>query len=87
MAAYEVISPVFEDIEPIFTAPAFLPGEVFPLRVKVKPLPDISEPVPFKPLMPALLFIKNKVLWSGSIRGAMRTIPKDDYQRIIAGGA
>ncbi|ACL17349.1 EVE domain-containing protein [Methanosphaerula palustris] len=85
MAAYDVVSPVFEDTEPIFTAPAFLPGEVFPMRVKVKPLPDISEPVPFKPLVPALSFIKNKVMWSGSIR-AMRTIPEEDYQRIVAGG-
>lgn len=86
MGAYAVISPVFEEAESIFTAPAFLPGEVFPMRVKVKPLPDISEPVPFKPLVPALSFIKNKVMWSGSIRTAMRTIPEEDYQRIVAGG-
>jgi len=84
MAAYEVVSPVFEETEPIFTAPAFLPGEVFPMRVKVKPLQDVSEPVPFKPLVPALSFIRNKVMWSGSIRGAMRTIPEEDYQRIVA---
>lgn len=86
MAAYEVVSSVFENTEPIFTAPAFLPGEVFPMRVKVKSLPDVSEPIPFKPLVPALSFIKNKVMWSGSIRGAMRTIPEEDYQRILAGG-
>lgn len=83
MGAYEVVSPVFEDASPIFTTPAFLPGEVFPVRVKVKRLPDISEPVPFKPLVPALSFIKNKVMWSGSIRGAMRTIPESDYQIIV----
>ena len=84
MGAYEVISPIFEETEPIFTAPAFLPGKVFPMRVK--PLPDISESVPFKPLVPALSFIKNKVMWSGSIRGAMRMIPEEDYQQNVAGG-
>ena len=50
------------------------------------PLPDISESVPFKPLVSALSFIKNKVMWSGSIRGAMRTIPEEDYQQNVAGG-
>jgi predicted RNA-binding protein len=55
------------------------------MQAKVKPLPDISEPVPFKSLVPALSFIKNKVMWSGSIR-AMRTIPEEDYQRIIVAG-
>lgn len=86
MGAYEVVSPLFEATDPIFTAPAFLPGEFFPMRVKVKLLLELSEPVPFKPLVPALSFIKNKVMWSGSIRGAMRTIPEEDYQRIIVAG-
>jgi len=37
--------------------------------------------------VPAFSFIKNKVMWSGSIRGAMRTIPDEDNQRMIARGA
>lgn len=86
MGAYEVVSSPFEDDAPIFTAPPFLPGEVFPIRVKLRSLPDIAEPVEFKPLVPTLSFIKNKVMWSGSIRGAMRVIPEEDYQRIVAGG-
>jgi len=57
---------------------AGISGEVFPMQVKVKPRPAISEP--------ARPFIKNKVMWSGSIRGAMRTISEEDYQRIVAGG-
>ena len=85
MAAYEVVSSVVVDTTPIFTAPVFLSGEIFPLRVKLKVLPDMTEPVPFKPLVPSLSFIKNKVMWSGSIRGAMRAIPEEDYQRIITG--
>ena len=86
MGSYEVVSAPFEDATPIFTTPPFLPGEVFPIRVKLRPLPDIMAPVEFKPLVPELSFIKNKVMWSGSIRGAMRMIPERDYQRIIRGG-
>ena len=86
MGAYEVVSAPFEDATPIFAAPPFLPGEVFPIRVKLRPLPEITAPVEFKPLVPELSFIKNKVMWSGSIRGAMRMIPERDYQRIIRGG-
>jgi predicted RNA-binding protein len=86
MGAYEVVSAPFEDATPIFAAPPFLPGEVFPIRVKLRPLPEITAPVEFKPLVPELSFIKNKVMWSGSIRGAMRMIPEQDYQRIVRGG-
>jgi len=86
MGAYEVVSDPFEDAAPIFAAPPFLPGEVFPIRVKLRPLPDIVAPVEFKPLVPELSFIKNKVMWSGSIRGAMRMIPEPDYQRIVTEG-
>ena len=87
MGAYEVVSSPFEDATPIFAAPPFLPGEVFPIRVKLRMLPEIMDPVEFKPLVPELSFIKNKVMWSGSIRGAMRMIPEADYQRIVRGGA
>lgn len=37
--------------------------------------------------VPALSFIRNKVMWSGFIQGAMRMIPKEDYLRMIARGA
>ena len=87
MGAFEVVSEPFEDATPIFAAPEFLPGEVFPVRVKLRPLPDIKDPVEFKPLVPALSFIKNKKIWSWSIRGTMRMIPEQDYQRIVRGGA
>lgn len=87
MAAYEVVSPVFVDMTPIFSTPSRLQGEVFPVRVSLKPLPDLSEPVPFIPLVPDLSFIENKVNWTGYIRVAMRMIPETDYQRIIGRGA
>jgi len=41
-----------------------------------------NQPVPFKPLVIEMTFIKNKVMWSGSIRTAMRVIPEEDYQGI-----
>jgi hypothetical protein len=43
----------------------------------------LKEPIQFKPLSPSLSFIKNKKMWSGSIRTAMREIPEEDYQKII----
>lgn len=54
MGAYQVVSAPFEDATPIFAAPPFLPGEVFPIRVKLRPLPEITAPVEFKPLVPEL---------------------------------
>lgn len=80
---YEASSEVYEDNSSIFVAPKAIGSEVFPLRVKVKPVKIFKEPIPFKPLVPKLTFIKNKTMWSGSIRTAMRVIPEEDYQTII----
>jgi predicted RNA-binding protein len=85
MGAYEVVSSVFDDFTPIFTAPPSNINEVFPIRVQLRPLPDISEPVPFKPLIPGLSFIKKKEIYASYLQGAMRKIPEEDYQRIIDG--
>lgn len=80
---YEVSSDVYEDNSPIFVTPKALGSEVFPLRVKVKPVKIFKEPIIFKPLVPKMTFIKNKTMWSGSIRTAMRVIPEEDHQRIV----
>jgi len=80
---YEVSSDVYEDKSPIFVTPKALGSEVFPLRIKVKPVKIIKEPIPFKPLVPKMTFIKNKTMWSGSIRTAMRIIPEEDYLTIL----
>jgi predicted RNA-binding protein len=80
---YEVTSDVYEDESPLFATPKGLGNEVFPLRIKVKPVKIFAEPLPFKPLVPEMSFIKNKTMWSGSIRTAMRVIPEEDYQKII----
>ena len=80
---YEVSSDVYEDDTPTFVTPKTLGSEVFPLRIKGKPVKMFKEPIPFKPLVPKMTFIKNKTMWSGSIRTAMRVIPEEDYQTII----
>jgi len=83
---YEAISDVYEDESPLFVTPKALGNEVFPLRIKLKPVKVFAEPLPFKPLVPEMSFIKNKVMWSGSLRTAMRVIPEEDYQRIVKEG-
>jgi predicted RNA-binding protein len=83
---YEAASEVYEDESPLFVTPKALGNEVFPLRIKVKPVKVFAKPITFKPLVPEMSFIKNKVMWSGSIRTAMRVIPEEDYQRILKEG-
>lgn len=83
---YETTSDVYEDESPIFVTPKALGSEVFPLRIKVKPVEIFRVPIPFKPLVPKMTFIKNKTMWSGSIRTAMRMIPEEDYQMILKAG-
>lgn len=82
---YDASSEVYEDDSPIFITPKALGSEVFPIRIKLKPIKIFKEPIPFKPLVPKMTFIKNKTMWSGSIRTAMRVIPEEDYQTIIKG--
>jgi len=85
--AFEVTSEMYEDSSRIFTAPAKLGDEIFPLRIKLKPVTVFDPPVEFKPLIPELKFITNKMKWSGHIRGqAMREIPEEDYQLIMKQG-
>jgi predicted RNA-binding protein len=83
---YEAVSEVYEDISPVFVTPKALGNEVFPFRIKVKPVKVFAKPIEFKPLVQEMSFIKNKVMWSGSIRTAMRVIPEEDYQRIMREG-
>jgi len=55
----------------------------FPLRIRLKMAWVFAGPVPFKPLVPEMSLVRNKVMWSGSIRTAMRIIPEENYQRIV----
>ncbi|HOI57185.1 EVE domain-containing protein [Methanoculleus sp.] len=58
--AFEVTSTMYEDASRIFTSPANLGDEVFPLRINLKPIRVFEPPVAFKPLIPELKFITNK---------------------------
>ena len=83
VGAYEVISEVFEDRSRIFKSP---PGksEIYPYRIKLKPIKIFEKPLDFKSLIPELKFIKSKKRWTGHIQGkAMREIPKEDYESIM----
>jgi len=77
---FEVISRPYEDHKPVFPS-QITKGEVYPYRVKVKPLLIPKEEVPFRPLIERLEFITNKRKWSGHLVGkAMREISERDYE-------
>jgi len=85
VAVYEVVSKPFKDSTRIFSSKGMRSsGEIFPWRVKIKPIKIFDKPVEFKPLIPKLKFITNKKRWSGHLMGkAMREIPEEDYKLIL----
>lgn len=86
VAIYEAVSEVFRDSSRIFKTPQNMRGEIFPVRIKIKPIKIFDKPVEFKPLIPKLKFITNKRKWHGHLMGrAMREIPKEDYRVITKG--
>lgn len=82
---FTVTSETYEDHTVIFTVPPHMVKEDFPYRIKLSPVRVFDPPVEFKPLIPDLSFITNKKMWTGHIRVAMRTIPEEDYRRIVKG--
>jgi len=85
VAVYEAVSEVFKDSSKIFKTPPGMSNEVFPLRIKLKPVRIFEKPVDFKSLIPKLKFITNKQKWTGHLMGkAMREIPEDDYELIMS---
>ena len=81
--AYEVVSEPYEDHSRLFVTPPQMGDEVFPYRMKVRPVAVFPEPLEFKPLIEDLAFITNKKMWSGHLRVAMREIPEEDYHLIL----
>ena len=79
---FEVTSEPYEERTKVFVTPEQMGDEVFPYRIKLKPIKVFEPPVEFKPLIPKLKFITNKTMWTGHIRQAMRVIPEDDYDTI-----
>lgn len=88
MGVYEVVSEVFKDTSKIFRPPERNRNEVFPLRIKLKPIKIFEKSVDFKSLIPKLKFITNKRKWTGHIQGkAMREIPEEDCKLILNAGS
>ncbi|HAX98051.1 MAG TPA: EVE domain-containing protein [Candidatus Atribacteria bacterium] len=82
--AFEVTAPVFEEHTKIFSTPQGKEDEVYPFRIKLKPIKIFINPILFVPLIPKLSFISNKRMWNGYIRGrGIREIPEEDYNEIL----
>jgi len=85
VAVYEAVSEVFKESTRIFKVPKGMGNEIFPYRIRIKPVNIFDKPIEFKPLIPKLRFIKNKKKWSGHLMGkAMREIPEEDYKLILS---
>ena len=80
---FKVISNTFENDTRIFDSRRFI-KEVFPYRVKLKPILIPKKFIEFKPFISQLRFIKRKdKKWATSIQGrAMISISKEDYEII-----
>ena len=83
MGIFEVASEPYESSERIFSWGEFGREDLFPHRVKLEPVILAKEPLQFKSLLPKLKFVTNKKMWSGHLRKAMRTIPREDYDLIF----
>ncbi len=74
---FEVESDPFTSSERIFK------DRLYPNRVRLKPILVLERKyLEFKPLVPKLSFIKNKLRWSGYFRSGLVKIPERDYNLI-----
>ena len=85
---YEVVSMPFKDSTRIFSSKGVKSsGEMFPWRVKIKPVKIFDKPIEFKHLIPKLKFIRNKSRWGLYFRGkAMKNISEEDFKLILGEG-
>jgi len=81
---FEADSEFFRDNSKIFKVPKGMRDEIFPFRIRLKPIKIFEKPLKFKPLIPELKFITNKQRWSGHLMGkAMINIPEDDFKLVL----
>jgi len=71
----------FKREEKIFRSAGFAAEEVFHTALKLKLFKYLS-PLSFEEFIEKLRFIKRKEKWTGYLRGAMRTVPKEDFDLI-----
>lgn len=74
---FEVISKPFREKTPIFK------GEIYPCRVKIKPIAISKRLLEFRPFINKLHFIVRKPMWGSHLQGkAMILIQKEDFELI-----
>ncbi|MBP2145040.1 putative RNA-binding protein [Methanofollis sp. W23] len=84
LGAFEIASELYINRIPLF------PGtkEVYPLRVKLKPVTLFPTPVRAAPLAAALAGFRNMEDWQDDLAAqAMRAVPDKDYARVMAAAA
>jgi predicted RNA-binding protein len=78
---YEVISELFVNQTPIFGEA----GEVYPLRLKLRPVTIFDRPIPLASVAGDLETFAGSTDWKADLQGtAMRAIPDADCTRLIA---
>jgi predicted RNA-binding protein len=78
---YEVISELFVNQTPIFGGS----GEVYPLRLKLRPVTIFDHPLPLASVAGDLETFAGSADWEAELRGTvMRAIPDTDCTRLIA---
>ena len=83
MGVFKAVSRVFESREKIFPWGGASGREVYPFRVRLEPVVLAERPLMFDELVPKLGFVKNKVRWTGYLRRAMLSIPREDFDLIL----
>ena len=78
---FEVTSEPYEDRTRIFVSRRN-PNELFPYRIRIKPLLLPKEPINFIPLISKLSFIKRKKRWTVYLTRAMFEISEEDFKLI-----
>ena len=80
---FEAASEPFESSEKIFNWTEFGRPEIFPYRVRLKPVRVPKEPVHVETLIGKLGFTKRRKRWSVLLRRAMLGISEEDYMLIL----
>lgn len=81
LGVYEVISELFVNHTPIFGEG----GEVYPLRLKLRPVLILDTPLPLASVAGDLETFASSAGWEAELQGkAMRAIPDADCTRLLA---
>lgn len=80
LGAFEIASELYINRISLFSGT----DEVYPLRVKLKPVTLFPEPVRVAPLAAELTVLKGMEHWQDELAAqAMRVIPDEDYSRVM----